>query len=135
MTAQSANNALACLKICCIKRIRKSKKGHRFVSKCIASGFLPASTLLLSVLPALSDTLYTTSVGGNSQNGNIFNISATKSLIITGFYQNFVDQGNGALRNYSAYYRLGSSTGTTPTTTGWILLGSANNFSAGPQGT
>jgi uncharacterized protein with beta-barrel porin domain len=135
LTAQSENNVLACLKICCIKRIRKSKIGHRFVSKCIASGFLPASTLLLSVLPALSDTLYTTSVGGNSQDGNIFNISATKSLIITGFYQNFAGQANGALRNYSAYYRLGSSTGTTPTTTGWILLGSANNFSAGPQGT
>ena len=80
---------------------------------------------------AKADILFTTDVGGNSQNGNIFDISAEKSITINGFYQNFQETG---MHNFEAYYRLGTAVGTTSSTPGWILLGTANNFNVATAG-
>ena len=80
---------------------------------------------------AKADILFTTDVGGNSQNGNIFDISAKKSITINGFYQNFQQTG---MHNFEAYYRLGTAVGTTSSTPGWILLGTANNFNVATAG-
>ena len=62
---------------------------------------------------AKADILFTTNAGGNIQNGNIFDISANKSITITGFYQNFRSSG---LHNFAAYYRLGTAVSTNSNT-------------------
>ena len=84
--------------------------------------------------PVLGDTLYTTNAGGNSQDGNIFNIKATQNPIsINGFYQNFRSTSSGGTdrtgpRNYAVYYRAGSVEGLNSMSPGWSLLGRATAF-------
>jgi len=62
---------------------------------------------------AKADILFTTNAGRNGHNGNIFDISANKSITITGFYQNFFSSG---LHNFAAYYRLGTAVSTNSNT-------------------
>lgn len=76
--------------------------------------------------PLACDSLTSTFVGGNGQDGNMFDVTALQTVTITQFSQN-VD-GSGV---FKIYYRTGSFVGYDTLSTGWIFVDSAAVTSAG----
>jgi hypothetical protein len=64
----------------------------------------------------------TTMAGGNAFRGNMFDITPNTTINIDSFDVN-IDQGSGVIE---IYYRPGSYIGYQTTSSGWIMVGSAN---------
>ena len=74
----------------------------------------------------LPDSLTTTFVGGNSQLGNMFDITTFNTVTIDGFYINVSTSGM-----VEVWYRPGTYVGHTSSNTGWTKLGDYSVTSAG----
>jgi len=85
----------------------------------------------LSFASARATTLTTGYAGGNNQSGNIFDITASNSITITGFEQNFY---TGPATDFEIWYRPGGVQGTL-TSSGWIELGSVSALTPNAMGT
>jgi hypothetical protein len=96
--------------------------------------FLLSSALISHISHA--DSLSTIFTGGNSQNGNMFDISVTgtSSINITGFAQNF--SGTSATRSgFELWTIAGGITGNTANASAWTLISSTGSFTSNTQGT
>ncbi|NVO03908.1 MAG: proprotein convertase P-domain-containing protein, partial [Bacteroidetes bacterium] len=67
----------------------------------------------------LRDTISTTFAAGNSQNGNMFDITAINDITIDSFGVSLT----GVNANMLVYYKLGSYVGSETTAANWTLLG------------
>ncbi len=86
--------------------------------------FLLMSVFLLAAVPhAYSASLTTTFASNNGQDGNMFEITALKTVIITSFDGNLTPPGD----NYRIYYKTGTYTGFEANPGAWTLVGTANN--------
>lgn len=90
------------------------------------------SLCLTMVLPSMASaqTLTTTLAGGNSFNGNMFDIVARDDLTIDGFDVNIATGS----QTIEIYYKSGSYSGFETNSAAWTLAGSASVSGAG-QGT
>lgn len=79
------------------------------------------STVLTAEVPS-GGSLLTTMAAGNNHRGNMFDITAINTLTITQF-----DGSPMATTNIAVYYRPGTHVGFEMSSTGWTLLGTANN--------
>ncbi|CAM8357919.1 Autotransporter beta-domain containing protein [Candidatus Methylopumilus planktonicus] len=96
--------------------------------------FLLSSALISHISHA--DSLSTIFTGGNSQNGNMFDISVTgtSSINITGFAQNF--SGTSAtISGFELWTIAGGITGNTANASAWTLISSTGSFTSNTQGT
>jgi len=91
-------------------------------------------SLSLHSLEASAESLTTTAVSNNSQNGNMFNVSNTGSnlLTISGFSQNFSSGTAETIPNFHVYTRTG---GLSTSAAGWTLTNSTGSFTSSPNGT
>ena len=105
----------------------------KFLSLCKAIAF--TALLSIAALPAMAQSLTTTYAGGNSQNGNIFDITPTTNLTINSFDINFENtRSTGLDATVEVYWRNGTSSGAENNPAGWTLLGTTSII-ANPQGT
>ncbi len=72
---------------------------------------------------ANAETLTTSTSGDRHQEYNIFDVKALKDTTITGIQQNFADSANYL---YEIWYKEGSASGTIPTSSDWIKIGSSS---------
>ena len=104
---------------------------------------LPASALLQSVDEACgytvtvgggggtANTLTTTFAGGNSFDGNMFDVVALNDLTIESFDVNL---GTGVTDDVEVWYRTGTFVGNETSSAGWTLLGTAVNITSAGDG-
>ncbi|MBK5284074.1 MAG: hypothetical protein JJE25_01615, partial [Bacteroidia bacterium] len=76
---------------------------------------------------AVPFSLNSTFAGGNGQNGNMFDVTALSSIIITGIDQNL---NTGFSHTVNIYSHPGSFAGTEATPGAWTLLGSASGITS-----
>lgn len=87
-------------------------------------------TYYLEYLTGSGGSLETTYAGGNGQSGNIFDIQANTSTVITGFSGNF----NGGNIVVDVYYRVGSYTQSPNSSSGWVQVVSGASFTSPGNG-
>jgi|GEM_PF-1308204 hypothetical protein len=89
---------------------------------CMVAGVLAAGLVAGGALPraAHAQSLTTTFAANNSQNGNMFDLTASKDLTITSFLIHTTSTSEYAMR---VYWRVGSYVGFETDSTGWNLLG------------
>ncbi|UTW06102.1 autotransporter outer membrane beta-barrel domain-containing protein [Pseudomonas benzenivorans] len=99
-----------------------------------------APVMVGTLLVALSSSVFaaeltTTFAGGNGQNGNMFDISATGSsgFTITGIAQNF--DSAQPISGYQIWVATGGVTGNTQNASAWTLLASTGSFVSNAFGT
>ncbi|HSD17075.1 MAG TPA: hypothetical protein VLC71_07455 [Thermomonas sp.] len=89
----------------------------------------------IAALPAVAQSLTTIYAGGNSQNGNIFDITPTTNLTIDHFDINFENtRSTGLDATVEVYWRNGTSSGAENNPAGWTLLGTTS-ITGNPLGT
>ena len=88
-----------------------------------------AAALALSATPAMAQSLSTTYAGGNSQDGNLFDLTPSTTLTINSFDINA--EGAGQTLGVEVYWRSGTVEGFQDTATGWTLMGTAQVVSQG----
>lgn len=71
-------------------------------------------------------TLY---AGNNGQDGIMFDVTASQSIVVTSFD---ID-AYGNTHDYEIYYKAGSHVGSENNAGAWTLLGSANNVAGNPR--
>ncbi|HUM47036.1 MAG TPA: GEVED domain-containing protein, partial [Chitinophagales bacterium] len=75
--------------------------------------------------PPVAAPLPTTFIGGNAGDGNMFDITAINTIVITGFEGHL---GLGQISNVELYYKKGSYQGYENDATAWIFFGAQNNI-------
>ena len=91
-----------------------------FLTRILAAAAL--ATTCLTNASAQLISLDTTYLGGNGQNGNMFNISSSEDIILKGLNVS-VPAGTVAIE---VYYSFGGYGGKTTSLTNWTLLGAGN---------
>jgi MYXO-CTERM domain-containing protein len=97
------------------------------MSRKLLSLFLFLSMFFIAPLTAGAQTLTTTLAGGNSFNGNMFEIVARDDITIDGFDVHIAT----GTQTIEVYYRAGSYSGFEGSSAGWTLAGSATVSGAG----
>ena len=100
------------------------------------STFCWSHTTLLTAnvpgLPTFNGNLITTFANNNGQSGNMFDITAIRDVIITGFSHH---PNAGNVPGHEIYYKTGTHVGFENNAAAWTLINTANNFLASPVGT
>ena len=94
----------------------------------IAAGFTAA---LMMAAPATAQSLTTTFAGGNSQNGNIFDVLVGNQAISLNSLGLNVNTNAGTTGTFEFYFRQGTSTGFQSDAAGWTLFSTNTAVSAG----
>jgi hypothetical protein len=96
--------------------------------------FLLSSALISNT--SYADSLSTIFDGDNSQNGNMFDISATgtSGINITGFAQNF-EGSSRSIPRFELWTVAGGITGNTTNASAWTLISSTTSFTSNAQNT
>ncbi len=94
----------------------------------IAAGFTAA---LMMAAPATAQSLTTTFAGGNSQNGNIFDVLVGNQAISLNSLGLNVNTNAGTTGTFEFYFRQGTSTGFQSNAAGWTLFSTNTAVSAG----
>ena len=94
----------------------------------IAAGFTAA---LMMVAPATAQSLTTTFAGGNSHNGNIFDVLVGNQAISLNSLGLNVNTNAGTTGTFEFYFRQGTSTGFQSDAAGWTLFSTNTAVSAG----
>jgi hypothetical protein len=100
-------------------------EGHTNVRSKHGVFVLIFALLVLSLVPnAYSASLTTTFASDNGQDGNMFEIHAINTVVITRFDGNISIPGD----NMRIYYKAGSYTGSEDNSAVWTLVGTANSL-------
>lgn len=110
------------------------RKGFWLIGLMLCWRFLLSIVLLMaSVYVTAGQSLTTTFVGGNGQNGNMFDIDVLSSPITINAFD--INTQNTSLTTVQVWYRLGSYTASPNSQAGWILHHTADVIGAGSGNT
>jgi hypothetical protein len=93
--------------------------------------FILVFFILAGFSMAQAASLTTTFAGGNGQDGNMFEISALKTVIIRSFDGNLDPPSD----DYRIYYKAGTYTGFEDDPGAWTLVGTATNVTSNGENT